>query len=105
LQECEPCSTQIEMKRNIVRAIERVAARLGNTPAVCRKAYVHPAILELYANGALSQALTQDLANGLQREIDRLQPEEAAVLRLLQQRLKENTTAERPACSKRSPND
>jgi hypothetical protein len=35
--------SKTQAKRNIVRAIERVAHRLGNTPALCRKSYVHPA--------------------------------------------------------------
>jgi DNA topoisomerase-1 len=41
-----------EAKRNIVKAIESVAATLGNTKAVCRKSYIHPAILESYVDGA-----------------------------------------------------
>jgi DNA topoisomerase-1 len=44
----EPAATLAESKSNITAALERVAARLGNTPAVCRKAYVHPAVLETY---------------------------------------------------------
>ena len=37
-----------QAKSNVTAALERVAARLGNTPAVCRKAYVHPAVIETY---------------------------------------------------------
>lgn len=37
-----------DAKSNITAALERVAARLGNTPAICRKAYVHPAVIETY---------------------------------------------------------
>jgi len=51
LAACKPCHTKSETKRNVVRAIEQVAARLGNTKAVCRKCYIHPAILEAYAAG------------------------------------------------------
>ncbi|MEO6419005.1 MAG: hypothetical protein ABIP39_06335 [Polyangiaceae bacterium] len=47
-----------EAKRNIVQAIKSVAERLGNTPSVCRKCYVHPAVLDGYEEGALAQALT-----------------------------------------------
>ncbi|HEX4012806.1 MAG TPA: hypothetical protein VHX17_02815 [Candidatus Cybelea sp.] len=46
----EPAAQLIEAKTNITAALERVAARLGNTPAVCRKAYVHPAVLETYTS-------------------------------------------------------
>jgi DNA topoisomerase I len=92
LQEFKSFDSQTEAKRNIVRAIETVAARLGNTPAVCRKAYVHPAILELYTSGALPtvplDALEQKIEQELRDELKHLQPEEAAVLAILQQRLK-----------------
>jgi DNA topoisomerase-1 len=40
-----------QAKRNVTRAIERVAAQLGNTPAISRKCYVHPAVLEAYRAG------------------------------------------------------
>jgi DNA topoisomerase I len=41
-----------EAKRKIVRAIAEVAARLGNTPAISRKSYVHPAVVDAYLEGA-----------------------------------------------------
>jgi DNA topoisomerase-1 len=53
LRSCGPAGSQAHGKRNIVRAIAGVAERLGNTPAVCRKSYVHPAILDAYLAGAL----------------------------------------------------
>jgi DNA topoisomerase-1 len=40
-------------KRGVARAIERAAERLGNTPAVCRKSYVHPALIACYLRGDL----------------------------------------------------
>jgi len=43
--------SQTEAKRNVLRAIECVASRLGNTKAVCRKAYIHPAIFAAYMDG------------------------------------------------------
>ncbi len=43
--------TQREAKRNVLKAIECVAGRLGNTKAVCRKAYIHPAIFAAYMDG------------------------------------------------------
>jgi DNA topoisomerase-1 len=46
-----PAASQREADRNIVRAVDEVAHRLGNTRAVCRKYYVHPAILEAYYTG------------------------------------------------------
>jgi DNA topoisomerase-1 len=53
---CRPCRTQAEAKRNIVRAVEAVAERLGNTKAVCRKSYIHPAVFEAYETDALPNA-------------------------------------------------
>lgn len=41
------------MKRNVTRAIESVASRLGNTPSVCRKCYIHPVVIERYSDGTL----------------------------------------------------
>ncbi len=39
------------MKRNIATAIEAVARVLGNTAAICRKCYIHPAVLDSYLRG------------------------------------------------------
>jgi DNA topoisomerase-1 len=44
----EPAAHQTQAKRNVCAALEQVAVRLGNTPAICRKAYVHPAVIETY---------------------------------------------------------
>jgi len=48
-----------QAKKNIVRAVETVSLALGNTKAVCRKCYIHPAVLDAYVAGALSQARTR----------------------------------------------
>ena len=47
----EPCRNPSHGKRMINRAVEAVARRLGNTRAVCRKSYIHPAILDAYTSG------------------------------------------------------
>jgi DNA topoisomerase I len=54
-----PADGAAARERNIARAIREVAARLGNTAAVCRRCYVHPAVLEAYRIGRLEQALTR----------------------------------------------
>ena len=51
LARCEACRNASHGKRMINRAIEEVARRLGNTKAVCRKSYIHPAILDAYLAG------------------------------------------------------
>lgn len=89
LQEFEQFDTQAAAKRNIRAAIERVAAKLGNTPTICRKCYVHPAVLDCYLDGALALEVEAKAEAELRSEIARLQPEEAAVLALLVKRLQE----------------
>jgi DNA topoisomerase I len=86
LEELEAFDSQAQAKRNVVRAIERVAAQLGNTPAVCRKSYVHPAVLDAYMEGSIIDALRQR-AEEMGERLSGLEPEEAAVLALLQHRL------------------
>ncbi len=56
LREMGPAATQREAKRNIIRAIDAVAERLGNTRMVCRKYYVHPALLHAYLQGLIPGA-------------------------------------------------
>ena len=88
LQEFESFDSQTQAKRHLVAAIERVAKRLGNTKAVCRKCYIHPAVIDSYLDGSLLETLGQRVEGELKNALHRLDPEEAAVLALLQQRLK-----------------
>lgn len=78
-----PAEDQAEADRQIVAAVKQTASALGNTPAVCRKYYIHPMMLELYQAGELCNALTQ-AKNPLGR-VDRrlLKQREAQVLSLL----------------------
>src|SRR2546430_5648196 len=55
----EKFETKKQAKANVTTAIRAVAAILGNTPLVCRKCYVHPAILENYLDGNSIEALKQ----------------------------------------------
>lgn len=87
LREFEKFDSQAEAKRNIVRAIESVAERLGNTVAICRKCYVHPDIIDAYLDGTLLATVKQRAEQQLSGSLGKLRPEEAAVLGLLQQRL------------------
>ena len=88
LQEFERVDLQAAVKKNITRAIKSVAQRLGNTPAVCRKSYIHPDVLGAYADGSLLETLRERVAEHLREELAGLRPEEAAVLAFLQGRLK-----------------
>ena len=64
-----------------------MAGRLGNTPAICRKSYVHPEILGAYLDGSLVESLKAEIEEELRDELSGLEPEEVAVLIFLQQRL------------------
>jgi DNA topoisomerase-1 len=89
LKEVESFDTAAQAKRNLRAAIERVAARLGNTPAICRKCYVHPEVLNSYLDGSLVLEIKSQVESELRDKITGLQPEEAAVLALLRARLKQ----------------
>ncbi len=87
LQEFEQFDSDVQARRNVVRAVERVAERLGNTPAVSRKSYIHPAVIDTYLDGTMLEMLRARTEEELVRELPNLSPEEAAVMTLLQQRL------------------
>lgn len=86
LQEMEAAATRKETKQNLVRAIERVAKRLGNTPAICRKCYVHPAIIDGYLDGTLVDSLKRKVRKAAADPND-LTEDEESVLALLERRL------------------
>lgn len=87
LQEFEKFDSEAEAKRNVLRAIESVAQMLGNTPAICRKCYVHPIVVDTYLDGSLVKRLKKKAEEKLAREMKHLRAEEAAVLMLLRQNL------------------
>jgi len=91
LRELDPPETQTQAKKNMVEAIKRVANRLGNTPSVCRKCYVHPAVLETYMSGAMVQAVRKEIAHEVEKELDKdihaLRDEEQELLKMLEQKL------------------
>ena len=51
LRACGPARTKKEAEKNVVQAVDTVAARLGNTRTVCRKYYIHPALIAAYLEG------------------------------------------------------
>ncbi|PTY08513.1 DNA topoisomerase I [Opitutaceae bacterium EW11] len=80
-------ATKAQAKKNLVRAVELVAERLGNTPAVCRKCYIHPVVLQSYLDGATVQVLKGKAAAAPRGRKHSLAPDEQAVLAFLQRRL------------------
>ncbi len=97
LQEFEAFDSQAQAKHNVVAAIESVAKRLGNTKAVCRKCYVHPAVIDAYLDGSLLETLGGRVERELTRELHELPAEEAAVLAFLQERLRREAAAQKAA--------
>ena len=91
--------SEAKRKKAIIRAVEKVARHLGNTPAICRRCYIHPAILDGYLDGSLLNALAAKTANYLKENIEGMSAEEAAVtafLRLRLGELAEERRSERP---------
>jgi DNA topoisomerase-1 len=78
----------VTAKANVREAIERVARRLGNTPTICRKCYVHPEVLDSYLDGGLALDIERRAAAELDGDLEHLRVEEVAVLAFLRRRLR-----------------
>ena len=87
LQKLEAVVEKARAKKNVVDAIQAVARMLGNTPAVCRKSYVHPGIVESYLAGDTIVTVREGAHGKIARSLSRLKPAEAAVLMLLKRGL------------------
>jgi DNA topoisomerase-1 len=89
LRDADGMAGPAKPNKRLRAAIEQVAERLGNTPAICRKCYVHPDVVSCYLDGTLIRDLGRHLPKRWRRRAaDALPPEEAAVLALLRARLK-----------------
>ena len=89
LAELEVFDSQTKAKKNVVAAVEHVAERLGNTPAICRKCYIHPAIFDGYLDGSLVEGLKARADAVLDGRDPGLTAEEIAVTAFLSRRLGE----------------
>jgi DNA topoisomerase I len=85
LREFDAFDSNAQAKRNIVRAVESVAHKLGNTKAVCRKCYIHPAIFDAYLDRTMLKTVAQRARRAVRS--GGLSEAESAVLALLQRRL------------------
>jgi DNA topoisomerase-1 len=88
LKEFQDFDSQAAAKRRVTSAIEQVAKRLGNTKAVCRKCYVHPAVIQTFLDRRLVETLQDKAQRELRTSLHKLTPEEGAVLGLLEQWMK-----------------
>jgi DNA topoisomerase I len=85
---CNPCESEGERRSTVSRSVKEVAALLGNTAAVCRKCYIHPAVLDAFIEGTLRDALipgdspasSEKQARSVNSE---LTPEETALIHFL----------------------
>jgi DNA topoisomerase-1 len=95
-------ATDREKRRNVAAAIETTAENLGNTAAVARSAYVHPAVVDAYLDGRLRSALvtaaeeTDDPPGATDPD------EERAVIALLRARLRDDAGRTRPRKPRRA---
>jgi DNA topoisomerase-1 len=91
LQALEAFESQTQAKKNVVQAIKAVSSLLGNTPSVCRKCYVHPAVLDCYMTGELLKSMICRTRSRTQEEaahsLNALRNDEVAILRFLSKRL------------------
>jgi DNA topoisomerase-1 len=87
LQELAAATEPLPPKKSVLRAVEAVSKLLGNTPVICRKCYIHPAIFDGYLDGSLLDTLKKRATEELSQGVDKLKPEEAAVTGFLAHRL------------------
>ncbi len=83
LKEGGESTTKTESKKNLTQAVKQVSKRLGNTPTVCRKYYIHPAVLKAYDEGELLTIFPQKTTDDSIPH-DGLHDEEVAVLKFLE---------------------
>ncbi|WP_083656624.1 DNA topoisomerase IB [Mongoliimonas terrestris] len=97
--------TKTATRKALRQAIVEVSAKLGNTPSVCRKSYVHPEVLTAFEEGALALAIEEQVAAEAEAE-GTLEPYEQAVLTFLSERIeiaRRAAAAEAPKAGRRRP--
>lgn len=83
LQAADVPETPIEARRTVLTAVRETAERLGNTPAVARQSYVHPAVLEAYLDGVRTPPALRASGRAVPSATPSTPAEEAALLELL----------------------
>ena len=71
-----------QAKRNILKAVKKVAERLGNTPTVCRSCYIHPTVMNKYIEGITLEEFRPRNQRRIRREQPEYEPEEQALMKL-----------------------
>jgi DNA topoisomerase-1 len=83
LLKCEGCETDTEVKRVLNEALKAVSEELGNTPAVCRKAYIHPVLIETFIDSKNLDSLKNYSSSQLSKYKD-LRKDEAVIMVFLE---------------------
>ena len=78
-------STEWELKKNVVSALDEVSQKLGNTRTVCKKYYVHPGIIRLYEEQLLDRYLKELDKIEAPDDLAGLTSEERVLMKILQQ--------------------
>jgi DNA topoisomerase-1 len=91
LNEAGPFETKKQAKANLKVAVAAVSKILGNTPAICRKCYVHPAVFESYLSGSAIEGLKKKTEEALENRGADFRSSEIAILKFLQERLAKKT--------------
>jgi len=94
LREFDKFETKKQAKKNLIQAIERVASRLGNTPAICRKCYIHPVVMDSYLEGETLHQIEARADDAIKYGLTKLNAEEQAVLDFLKRRLRQKSRKE-----------
>lgn len=77
-------ATQTEIKKNVLQALDEVSAKLGNTRTICKKYYVHPAIIRMYEEQNLEKYLSQlDSVENTDDETSDLTADERVLMKIL----------------------
>jgi DNA topoisomerase I len=83
LADLGPPESEAEAKKNAVLVCKLVSTELGNTPAICRSSYIHPAVLERYAEGKTIAPLMREAPRADEKRVG-FYAEEAALMRFLE---------------------
>ena len=85
LREIGPAHRVRDKESNIVRAVDKVVERLGNTRTVCRKYYIHPVVLDAYRRGRVLPPPAEKTEIVRRRQQPRLRHHESEVMQFIQE--------------------
>ncbi|HXK61738.1 MAG TPA: DNA topoisomerase IB [Acidobacteriota bacterium] len=84
LRSYPPPTSATEGKKNVVAVVREVAKKLGNKPATCRKFYIHPAAIDAYLNGSLSQLMIPIASQVIKNSPHSLTADEMSLVEMLE---------------------